>query len=259
MVKYGKSLAILTDSSIVVTHDNGKEPNEWPREVFSNVGTSDEFVRQFALEFMELMGTTLFSETQRDEIKNSIMVLLVEGLLPAYEHLRAIRHFAEQRIPVLNRRQQFESFATELWRAYKTFMPKVVELLGFDIGFLFQNASDFEKGAALFEQAYPRQPVTGYLRKQRDTWQQDFQRFRNEFVEHRGANREEFGTYYKHETAEFLFDVVWKTIANLIPTFIAANYRGGTGIEEIPAHERDPKNPRRFRWVHLMPVPSRPK
>jgi hypothetical protein len=58
MVQYGKSLAVLTESSIIVTHDNGKEPNEWPKEVFSDVGTNDEFVRQFADEFMELMGAT---------------------------------------------------------------------------------------------------------------------------------------------------------------------------------------------------------
>jgi len=57
-VKYGKSLAFLMESSIIVTHDNGKEPNEWPKELFFAVGTNDEFVRQFANEFIELMDAT---------------------------------------------------------------------------------------------------------------------------------------------------------------------------------------------------------
>jgi hypothetical protein len=57
MVQYGKSLAILTESSIVVTHDNDKEPNEWPKEVFSDVGTNDEFVRQFGTSSFYQLGS----------------------------------------------------------------------------------------------------------------------------------------------------------------------------------------------------------
>jgi len=83
MVQYGKSLAVLTESSIIVTHDNGKEPNEWPKEVFSDVGTNDEFVRQFADEFIELMGATSIFDPERQDVKDALMVLLIEGLLPA--------------------------------------------------------------------------------------------------------------------------------------------------------------------------------
>ena len=133
MVQYGKSLAILTESSIVVTHDNGKEPNEWPKEVFSDVGTNDEFVRQFADEFMELMGATSIVNPRLQEVKDAFMEVLVEGLIPAYLNLRQIRMVRGLRIPVIERRQQFENLSGALWRTYKTLMPKATILLGFDL------------------------------------------------------------------------------------------------------------------------------
>jgi hypothetical protein len=249
MVAYGKSVAFLTESSIVLMHNNGKEPNQWPQEVFSSVGTNDEFVWQFA-EFMDYIGATRFSEPQKGDIKEAIMVVLVEGLLPAYEHLRLIRAFDGKQIPVLNRRQHFEDFTSALWRAYKTLTPKATNLLGFDIGFLFQGTGRFESGATAFRAAHPDEAfVTEYLQIQKKNWQDALGRFRNEFIEHRGAERDEFAKFYELQTAEFLFNAVWRTIADLLPAFIAANFVGIARIQEIPLNERDPESPRRFRWV----------
>ena len=250
IVGYGKSLALLTATSIVVTHNNGKEPKHWPQEVFAFIGTNDEFVRQLAIEFMELLGATNFPEPRRAEIKSTIMVLLIEGLLPAYERLREIRALSGKQIPVLNRRQQFEDFTSALWRAYKTLLPKTAVLLGFNIGFLFQEAKEFEAGARKFESVHPGQAfMIDYLRAQRTNWQQELKEFRNKFVEHRNTDRGQFTKYYEQGTAESLFDAVWKTIANLLPVFIAANFNGPIGIEEIPPNQRSAQNPRRFRWV----------
>ncbi len=251
MVRYGKSLAVLTESSIVVTHDNGKEPNEWPREVFSEVGTNDEFVRQFADEFMELMGATSIFDPERQEAKDALMVLLIEGLLPAYVRLREIRGSTGQQIPVLNRRQQFEGFAGELWRAYKALMPKATKLLGYDLGFLFQKPPDFKKGVIAFRAAHPsRTNVLDHLLSQKVNWQDGLAAFRN-FVEHRGAAPEKFAEYYKSETAESLFDAVCGTLTNIIPVFIASHFNGPLTIEEIPLAERDPNHRRRFKWVPM--------
>jgi hypothetical protein len=248
-VAYGKSLAFLTESSIVLVHNNGREPNEWPQEIFSSVGTNDEFVWQFA-ELMEYVGATRFPEAQKGEIKGAIVVVLVEGLLPAYEHLRLIRAFKGDQIPLLNRRQHFEEFTSALWRAYKTLTPKATKLLGFDIGFLFQDPGKFESGAKAFNSAHPdRAFVVDYFRAQRTNWQDELKDFRNQFIEHRGTERDGFTKFYEPETAESLFNVVWKTIAYILPAFIAANFAGPFGIQEIPLDERNRENPRRFRWV----------
>ena len=251
MVRYGISLAILAESSIVVTHDNGKEPNEWPREVFSEVGTNDEFVRQLADEFMELMGATSIFDPERQEVKDALMVLLIEGLLPAYVRLREIRGSTGRQIPVLNRRQQFEGLAGELWRAYKALMPKATKLLGYDLGFLFQKPPDFKKGIIAFRAAHPsRTNVLDHLLAQKVNWQDGLKAFRN-FVEHRGASPDKFAEYYKPEMAEFLIDAVWRTFANILPVFIASHFNGPLTIEEIPLAEQDPNHRRRFKWVPM--------
>lgn len=91
-----------------------------------------------------------------------------------------------------------------LWRAYKTLMPKATTSLGFDLGFLFEKDSGFEEGVIAFNAAHPSHTtITDYLRLQRAEWQQRLKAFRNEFIEHRSADRDQFADYYKPETAEF--------------------------------------------------------
>lgn len=250
MVQYGKSLAILTESSIVVTHDNSKEPNEWPKEVFSDVGTNDEFVRQFADEFMELMGATSIVNPRLQEVKDAFMEVLIEGLIPAYLNLRQIRAVSWRRIPVIERRQQFENFSGALWRAYKTLMPKATILLGFDLGYLFMKPASYKSGEIAFRTAHPQHAhIADFLQSQKRSWQQGLKEFRNEFIEHRNVGRERFADFYKTETAEFLFETVCVTMARIFPIFIASHFNGPMTIEEIPLAERNPDHRRRFRWT----------
>jgi len=117
----------------------GKEPCDWPKVHFANVGISEEFVEQFSGEFMELLDATAIYGAERDAIKEAIMTILVEGLMPAFEHLRKIRQSVSIPVPELNRRQLFEDFAEAIWRAFNVLMPKAVSLLGFDIGYLFKD------------------------------------------------------------------------------------------------------------------------
>ncbi len=249
-LKYGRSLAFLTESSIVLLHDNGGEPHSWPQETLSLIGTNDEFVRQFGDEFMELVGAVARSKDKQDEIKDAIARLLVEGLLPAYERLREIRFVNDKQIATMNRRQLFEAFSGALWIAYKSLMPRPCKLLGFDIGFMFGDDSTFERGASAFKVEHPGEAlVVEFLRFQRTDWQNDLADFRNNFVEHRNSDRDEFARYYELSTAEELFEKGWKSMADILPVFIAANFAGAVRIEEIPDAERDPNTRRRFRWV----------
>ncbi len=130
-------------------------------------------------------------------------------------------------------------------------MPKATKLLGYDLGFLFQKPPDFRKGIIAFRETHPsRSAVLDNLLSQKVNWQDGLAAFRN-FVEHRGASPEVFAEYYKPEMAEFLFDAVWRTLADTISVFIASHFNGPFAIEEIPASERDTNHPRRFRWVPM--------
>jgi len=234
----------------------GKEPRDWPKVHFANVGTSEEFIEQFSGEFLELLDATAIYGAERDAIKNAIMTILVEGLMPAFEHLRKIRQLVSAPIPELNRRQLYEDFARVLWHAYKDLMPKAALLLGFDVGFQFQKEANFEKGIAEFNGKYPSliMDIPGVLRRQRGNWQQGLSEFRNEFLEHRSQDIAAFEIYYRPETAERLFDHVWRTMADLFPVFIEARYQPTWSIKEIPPAERHPKRRRRFQFFMCEPV-----
>lgn len=126
-----------------------------PKVHFANVGSSEEFVDLFSGEFLELVDGSAIYGDERKAVKDAFMTILIEGLMPAFEHLRKIRQSVSAPAPELNRRQLYEDFARVLWHAYKDLMPKAVLLLGFDIGFQFQNDAIFEKGIAEFNKKYP--------------------------------------------------------------------------------------------------------
>ena len=253
------ALHFARGSDVWSVTDNGKEPNQWKKVHFASVGTSEEFVEQFSGEFIELLNASDIFGAERAAVKDAILTILFEGLMPAFEHLRKIRQSVTNPIPELNRRQLYEDFARVLWHAYKDLMPKAALLLGFDLGFQFQKEAKFEKGLVEFNDKHPSliMDIPGVLKRQRDNWQQGLSEFRNEFLEHRSQDREAFEIYYRPETAERLFDHAWRTMADLFPVFIEARFPPTWSIKEIPIAERDPKRPRRFQFFQCKPVPRR--
>ena len=132
-------------------------------------------------------------------------------------------------------------------------MPRATILLGFDLGFLFQNEANFEQGVIEFDRGHPSliMPVGDNLRRQRINWQNGLANFRNHYLEHRKEKQAKFAKYYNPKQAEVLFDSVWRTMADLFPVFIESHFAESHSIEEIPANERDPLRRRRFRYIWL--------
>jgi hypothetical protein len=239
-----------------VKSEEGKEPNEWKIVHFANVGTSEEFIETFSGEMLELVDGSLIFGDERESVKNAIMTIVVEGLMPAFEHLKKIRASVTTPLPELNRRQLYEDFARGLWHAYKDLFPKATMLLGFDIGFLFKQDAQFENGLTAFLSKHSSLilDVPELLRRQRADWQQGLSSFRNDYLEHRKKDLAEFAAYYEPKTAEMLFDHAWRTMAELFPAFIEARYPPTWSIVEIPMNERDPKHLRRWRFFQCEPV-----
>ena len=250
------ALHFVRGSDVWSVKDNGKEPYQWSKVHFANVGSSEEFVNIFSGEFLELVDASAIYGDEREAVKDAITTILVEGLMPAFEHLRKIRQSVSIPVPELNRRQLYEDFARVLWHAYKDLMPKVAGLLGFDIGFQFQKDTTFENGIAKFNEKHPSliMDIPGVLRRQRVNWQKGLSEFRNDFLEHRKQDIGAFESYYRPETAEMLFDHAWRTMADLFPVFIEARFPPTWSIKEIPLAERYPKRPRRFQFFQCEPV-----
>src|SRR5438105_7130444 len=97
-----------------VKAEQGKEPNEWKMVDVANVGTSEEFIEIFSGEILELVDGSLIFDEERQSVKNTIITIVVEGLMPAFEHLKKIRASVVTPLPELNRRQLYEDFARSL-------------------------------------------------------------------------------------------------------------------------------------------------
>jgi hypothetical protein len=139
-------------------------------------------------EIYDLVNTSTIDAKDREHLRDAVMVMVTEGLPPAYEDLRAIRAYKDQQIPVLNRKKHYDDFVRVLWHGYKDLMPKVAALLGYDIGLLFQRDGKFKTGLEAFvaeNRDHLLFDVAEFLPRQRDGWQEELKTFRNEYLEHR--------------------------------------------------------------------------
>jgi hypothetical protein len=227
------------------------EPSSWKVEHYANVGTSELFVFRFAIEIPQILEASLIMGKERDEAKEAITTFLLEGLTPAFEHLRTIRKHASEPPPELNRRQAYEDFIRTLWHAYKDLLKIAVRRLGFDIGFLFQNDQNFEKGLQSFLKDHPEvNPELGdYLKHERSQWQNELGRLRNDYLEHRKLDWEHVKSAYRVDIAERLFQSVWTTSEDIFVCLVHSRFPDHSGIVEIPESKRDHNYPLRYQFV----------
>ena len=80
----------------------------------------------------------------RRQVKKANLGILLEGLMPAFEHLKSIRTLHSQKIPELNRKLIYEDFTRVLWHAHKDLMQRAAKLMAPEIGCVFQKDSQFE-------------------------------------------------------------------------------------------------------------------
>jgi hypothetical protein len=99
------------------TNDSSGTPSGLRIRLFANISGSEPFVVQVAIQMTELVDASMIAEANRDELKEAILAITFEGLMPAFEHLKKIRASACESVPELNRRQNYEDFTISLWRA----------------------------------------------------------------------------------------------------------------------------------------------
>lgn len=58
----------------------------------------------------ELVDASTIYGQERDTLREAILIVSMEGLMPAFEHLKKIRISVGQKMPDLNRKQLFEDF-----------------------------------------------------------------------------------------------------------------------------------------------------
>lgn len=235
--------------SIFRTNDNGGEPSSWEVKKFAEI-PFEEWVRQM-LDLLPLVDAGTIVDPKRQEVKEAITSILIEGLMPAYLELKEIRQLGTSGKPILHQWQPYEDLARKLWKAYKELMQNAVRLMDLDIGFLFQEKENkFRKGLAAFRQQNPRlrEKFEELLEATRTSWQDALAKFRNSFLEHQGGDRKDFEWFYKAENAEALFDAVWRAIANILPMLLELRLPNGVRLIEQSPDDPGPRWPQRFRY-----------
>jgi hypothetical protein len=222
-------------------------PSTWTVKLFANTSGNEEFVRQ-VLELHELADASLIFGEPREKLKNAISAVLIEGLMPAFEHLKKIRDSAIRPMPELNRKQVYEDFSRVLWHAYKDLAQKAAKMMEPEIGLLFSNEAGFEAGLAQWAQKRPEfvSEVEQYLRVTRADWQNELANFRN-YLEHK--DERDPGIYirrYSPDHAERLFYAVWQTTVDILAMLISLHLPQGMSLLEIPEEKRHPVTRKRF-------------
>jgi hypothetical protein len=214
---------------------------------FADVGTSEPFLARIALGLLEILDTTYYPK--RTEIKAGIMETM-KSLMSAFIALRHLRSVAgDPSAPLMTKMTHFDDMCGSLWTAYKDRMQNVTQLMGYNIGFLFETDAKFEKGCASFPTEHPQ--VDGALiqrmKQHRATWQSDLERFRNQYIEHRKLKQEDVASLYSLPNAEAFFKNVWVGIEETLIILMAAGLPPALCLLEIPQADRNPQVPKRFR------------
>jgi hypothetical protein len=91
---------------------------------FSDVGTGEPFLARIALGLADVLDGTDFDNKQ--EIKEAILSLVFDCLIPAFMSLRELRMIAMKKdVPELTKAKNFDDMYKYLWGAYKDRLPKI--------------------------------------------------------------------------------------------------------------------------------------
>ena len=228
----------------------GEEPYKWKVEKFAEIGWNETFVRHVT-ELCTVLNATLIFDKQREDVNNSIMTILTDGLMPAFAELEKIRAFEGKPLPVMDRREFYHDFCRKLWKAYKDLTQHAASAAGFNIGFLFTSDKEFAKGLKEFQRNHPdvRTELGKSLEEARDRWQNELAKFRNTFLEHQDSDSKQFAEFYQLKYIERLFEEVWNTIVDLLAVLLESRLPYGTKLA-LPDLKKNPKWPNRFVFDH---------
>ena len=220
-------------------------------EKVANVGTNEPFLARIVIGLPEILDVADFKE--KDKIKESIIEIFMNGLLPAFSHLQELRSIdsGKKEKLTVDLNKAYFGFYDRIWAAYRDRMQKTAKLMGFNIGFMFQNDKDFEKGISEFQKAYPNvhSDIVEAMRKNRIGWQNAVVRFRNDYAEHQTIFEKDVEELRTLESVEICFNNCWTAIERILGELICSKLYGWAGVEEIPEAERDPSAPKRFRII----------
>jgi hypothetical protein len=256
----GDKLYFVTDSGLHTFTDNGAEPANWPQERYSGPidCLADDFKAFFFDEVNALIGSSSIHGQDREDLKEAVHVMVLEGLMRAFAELQIIRSNKGMQLARLDRERPYENFAKFLWHAYRQLFPKVAGLLGYDVDFFLRTEVEFDKKLPVFLEKNADYLICtdlgDFLRTQRAMWQQDLSDFRNDYLEHRKSEvAANVGRFYDPDWAEAVFNAAWRTIAELLSIFLESRFSPSVTIRRLSLERQSP--PKRRMWELQLCAP----
>jgi hypothetical protein len=162
--------------------------HEFKVEHYANFGTGEPWVARIVLGLQELVYAVPAFGATREAFMNELGEVF-ESLGMAFEELRRLRKLVAEKAAALDVARAYASLYGYLWQAYKDRFQAAMKALGLDIGFLFQNDANFEKGAAELLAARPElADIVDLMRRDRSDFQTMLSKYRNDYLEHRVEN-----------------------------------------------------------------------
>jgi hypothetical protein len=220
-------------------------------EPYANFGTGETWVVRIMLGLQELVFAVPAFGPTRDTFMDELGDVF-ESLGMAFEELRELRSRIVRGAPALDIARSYASLYGHLWTAYKDRFQGAMRALGLDIGFLFQNDSNFEsRAAALVAERPELADLVSLMRRDRADFQGRLADYRNTYLQHRVDEPDPrlVAAFHRPDSAQTMFDNVWEAIEDYVALYVIASLPAAIQLVEIPEKERDPSRPTRFRFV----------
>lgn len=225
-------------------------------KLFSDVGMGELFMSRL-YHFQDHILNGLFGTKNIKEIKESILKVVFDGLEPAFRSLRELRkEWADDKISEKRRRQHIENIYSYLTIAFKDRFQGLARLMGYDIGFLFQNDKNFEAGCEQFLKSYPKidPQFIEVIKNDRVCWLNLMIDVRNNAIDHAAGKDptliKELEQNMTLEAVEKIFDNCWRAIEDFLIVFSTdkTDPKYGHVILELIEYKQDKNHQHRFGW-----------
>lgn len=221
----------------------GNLPPGFTLKLAANFGTEEPFVARVWIQTKEILK--FIDLPNKDEI-DFRFDRVVEQLDIARIHLGRIEGKSFYKSPTFDQQAEYVAFYNSIWWAYKDRFQLFMKVLGFDIGFIFQEDKNFEKGATKFVEDHPNAcDFMEVARIDRKLWQNQLAIHRNAL--HSGDRRNEKHDLDNPADARMIFENVWQAIEEDFAYLGEKVMDEAWTLMEVPEDQRDETIPVRFK------------
>jgi hypothetical protein len=224
-----------------VKAEPGKEPRDWKVLTFADVGSNELFQMRFADLWRYFQGGMWPSE-QQEKIRDAFWSMVLEGFTPPFMHLRqAIKLSSDPKTPILNLRNEYHSFYSTLWTAYRHRFDDLLQSMGYKASFIFadKDATSQKEGANFAERHNIGSDVIAHIAENRSAWQNKLSKIRNRVIAHPQIPRENAAVIYQPSTAQAYFDHCWQTAEWFAAVLLAKHLSPSVELGVLPDEMTD--------------------